>query len=892
MKRIDGLRAFVAVSIFLSAMMWPVVPAHAVCTNLGGIVTCTADDANGFLSAADLTSLTVNNGVTVSDTTGGNGAAGGFGVAVIELGDIGVGATDITGAFINNGFITDTGVINNGLFVEGFIGGGFVNNGTISAGIDGVSVGDTISGGFVNNGTLTGTFFGANLVDISGGFTNTGTIAGTNLHGVSTSDITGGFFNSGSITGGLNGVDTTDIFGGFNNSGTITGANNGLDTFDIFGGFINSGSITGTGNDGINTVAITGGFRNSGNITGNDDAVDTGDVSGGFNNTGTLLGVTGEGANINGSVSGGFNNGGTIRSTGSDAIDISGSLTGDFSNSGTITGSGPAGDGVDIAGSLTGNVLNSGTITGTDDGFDVDGALIGNFTNTGLISATGLGTDRNAVDLSSITGRFLNTGNIIGANDGVSVEAGTVAGGFSNRGRIVGDSDGNGTGDGVEIISAAGQSAGFSNEFGATITGVIGFHSEAGDETLTNDGTITGTGGTSIDLGAGNDRLNLLPNSILIGLIDMGTGANALDVARGLNLAATFTGSIPGTINTNGALLIINGNQVVVIDASAFPAAGQYLGDLTNSIFNAVDGSAEIGPAGPLSTAALGFGEAPNIPPASAIHVWASGFGGQSRVSAKNLSADHKHDFGGAIAGIEKRMSDQTFGFFGGGAWSRLATGTPAQDTNVTTVLGGVYYKRDFGGHWLNMMLSAGWSGHDFQRRIANNLAPTGIEFADSDFNGLFLAPAVTVGMPIPNTTATASLRVNYAGLFLESYKETGARSSLTFAGRDIHMAGARAQLAMPVVSHFQNGASTRLEARVGADGQFSIGSDSIGASIGTGSVQFSTGEIDRISGFAGLDLSHSTLDGRNEFKASIEALTTFDGDYRINGQFKAIHRF
>lgn len=870
MKRIDVLRAFVAVSIFLSAMVWPVVPAHAVCTNLGGIVTCAADDANGFFSAADLTSLTINNGVTVSDTTGGNGAAGGFGVAIIELLDIGVGTTDITGAVIINGLITDTGAANTGLFVEGIIGGGFINNGTITAGIDGVSVGDTISGGFVNNGTITGTFFGAFLSDVRGGFTNTGTATGTNA----------------------NGIDTLDIFGGFNNSGRITGGNNGLDTLDIFGGFINSGTITGTGNDGINTLAITGGFNNSGNITGDDDAVDTGDVSGGFHNSGTLFGVTGEGANINGSVSGGFNNGGTIRSNGSDAIEISGSLTGGFNNGGTITGSGPAGDGVDIDGSLTGDVHNSGTITGTDDGFDVDGALIGNFTNTGLISATGIGTDRNAVDLSSITGRFLNTGNIIGANDGVSVEAGTIAGGFSNRGRIIGDSDGNGTGDGVEIISAAGQSAAFSNEPGGTITGVIGFHSESGDETLTNDGTITGTGGTSIDLGAGNDRLNLLPNSILIGLIDMGTGANTLDVARGLNLAATFTGSIPGTINTNGAPLIINGNQVVVIDADDFPAAGLYLGDLTTSVFNAIDSGAGIGPAGPLTAAALGFGEAPQIPPGSAIRVWASGFGGQSKVSVTNSSADHKHEFGGAIAGIEQRMSDRAFGFFGGGARSRLATGTAAQDTDVTTVLGGVYYKRDFGSHWLNTVLSAGWSEHDFRRRIANNLAPTGIEFADSDLNGFFLAPAVTVGMPIPNTTATASLRVNYAGLFLESYSETGARSSLTFSGRDIHMAGARAQLAMPVVSHFQNGASTRLKARIGADGQFSIGSDMIAASIGTGSVQFSTGEIDRINGFAGLDLSHSTLDGRNEFKASIEALTTFDGDYRINGQFKAIHRF
>ena len=1051
MRRSSVLRAFFAVWAIISVIAWPVAPAHATCTNLGGIVTCTADDPVGFFSAADLDSLTVNNGVTVSDTIGGNGALTGLGIAVIELFDFGLAETDITGAFVNNGTISDTGVANFGILVEGVIGGGFINNGTIVAGVNAVTVGGTISGGFVNNGTITGTnfgvavsdinggfnnsgtiaggtngvstldifggfnnsgtingtLFGAILENVQGGFTNTGTVSGTNANGVDTFDILGGFNNSGSIAGGNNGVVTQDVSGGFNNSGTIngmffgallediqggftntgtvsgtnangvdtfdirdgfnnsgviSGGNNGVDTLDIFGGFNNSGDITGIGNDGVNTTAIDGGFTNTGNISAEDDAIDTGNISGGFHNSGMLLGITGEGANINGAVSGGFFNGGTIRSSGSDAIDISGPVTGGFTNAGNITGNddaidadnisggfnnsgmllgitgaganisgsvsggfnnsgtvrsggsdavtidgpvtggfgntgnlvggGPAGDGISIGGSLTGDVDNSGTITGTDDGFDVDGALIGNFTNSGLISATGRGTNRNGVDFTSVTGRFLNTGEISGTNVGVAVEAGTIAGGFINRGRIVGDNDGNGTGDGIEIVSAAGQSATFFNEPGATLIGAIGFHSEAGNETLTNGGTITGTGGTSIDLGAGDDTLNLLPSSILIGLIDMGSGANTLDVARGLNLAATFTGAIPGTINTNGAELIINGNQVVVFDASGFSGAGLLFGDLTTSIFNAIDDNAGDGSDGPQSAIALGFGEAPNIPAGSTTRVWAAGIGGYSEISANSGTVGRSHGFGGAIAGIEKRMSDGAFGFFGGGVQSRLTTDTNAQDTDVTSVLGGVYYKRASGDRWLNMILSGGWSGHNFRRRIANNLAPTGIEFADSNLNGFFLAPALTIGTPIANTAATASLRVNYAGLFLGSFSETGARSSLSFSGRDIHIAGARAQVAVPVISHVQNGTATQLQARIGADGQFSIASDEVRAAIGAGSVRFSPGKIDRINGFFGADLSHKTIDGRIEFRASFEALATFDGDYRINGQLKAIHRF
>lgn len=893
MKRHEVLRAIAAASVV--AAVWPAPTAHAVCSNLGGVVTCTADDSTGFFSVADLTSITVNSGVTVSDTTGGAGAVGGSNIGVIELTDgfFGPPAAGLSGAFINNGTITDTGPLNAGVFIEGDVGGGFRNNGSIS-GADGVFIIGTVSGGFVNNGDLNGIFNGGLfLSNMTGGFTNTGSITSMIAHGVNALDISGGFSNSGSITGAFNGVDSLDIFGGFNNSGSITGAFNGVDSFDIFGGFNNSGSVTGTNNDGINTTAINGGFVNSGGVTGSDDAIDTGDISGGFGNTGTLFGTTGEGANINGSVTGGFRNSGAIRSGGSDGVDISGSLTGDFDNSGTISGSGPAGDGVDIDGPLTGNASNSGIITGTDDGFDVDGPLTGSFSNTGTVSATGSSPEANGVDLSSISGRFFNSGTIIGTNSGVAIEAGTIAAGFSNRGRIVGDSDENGIGDGVNIISAAGQSGVFFNEAGGVIIGAIGFHSEAGNEMLTNGGTITGKGGTSIDFGAGDDTLSLLPSSILIGLIDMGGGSNTLNVANGLNLAATFTGAVPGTINTNGAPLIINGNQVVVIDSTNFAVTNLYLGDLTTAIFNAVDGNSGGSQVGAPAPAALGYGSSPkvhNIGPST--HLWASGFGGYSTVAANSPTFDHSHGFGGAVAGVERRMSGDTFGFFGGGAQSRVTTDFSARNTEITTILGGVYYNRDNGSHWLNMILSGGWSDHDARRRIANNLAPTGIEFADSNYNGFLVAPALTVGMPIPNTAAKASLRVNYAGLFLNSYNESGATSALSIAGRNVHLAGARAQISVPLVTHSSDNGSTRLETRFGADGQFNLGSNSATAAISGASVRFATGATDRISGFLGADFIHTTIDGHMSIKASVEAQTSFNSDYEIDGQLKVTRRF
>lgn len=468
-------------------------------------ITCGANDTDGFFSIVDVQSVTIDSGVTVDDTgNAGTGAVGGLGAGVFEFGDPNPAVSpDVLGQFLNNGAIVDTGAPNVGIFIEGGIGGSFINNGTISAASGALVISDdAIGGAFINTGTMSSTLFGnaIDALDINGGFNNSGTITAAFGNAIDAGDIQNGVVNSNLIRGGFNGINIADVTDGFANTGTIAGAIN----------------------DGVNTLDIFGGFLNSGTITGGEDAVDTDDIAGGFTNTGVLTGVTGDGLLIQGNLTGDFLNTNTI-SGASDGVEIDASLIGSFLNTGTIRGTGLNSDGVDVNGVVTGHITNTGTVSGDQDGIDVDGTVGGSVTNSGTVIGGFEG-----FDFSMVTGSFTNTGTVRGGEDAFAVEVGTVMGGFTNSGTIVGDTDGDGVGAGVQIVSAAGQRGTFTNEVGGTITGALAFDSEDGIEDVTNSGTMTGTSGAAIDLGAGTDSLTLTPTSVINGSASGGAEVDAL----------------------------------------------------------------------------------------------------------------------------------------------------------------------------------------------------------------------------------------------------------------------------------------------------------------------------------------------------------------------------
>lgn len=436
-------------------------------------------------------------------------------------------ATDDTNGFSSNTTVNSL-IVNNGVTVDETAGGVGVlgvisifagagappgvltdvtNNGTIldsGAAGAGILVLGNVGGNVLNTGSITAGLDGFAANRIGGTFTNSGTITATGDNGVLIfGSILGDFVNSNTVQGNDFGVRVDNrIFGDVTNTGTITGTT--ADAFDSFNG-------------------INGSFFNSGTMTGALDGVDFASIGGNFVNsaTGTIIGNAENGLEVDfGNIAGNFENAGTIRGV-FGAVDIVGSVLGSVTNTGTLTASG--GDGFDADVTIGGNFFNSGTITGTSEGVDV-GSIAGSFTNavSGIISA---------------------------GDNGVETDAGTISGGFFNHGTIRGDNDGSGAGAGVFIVSAAGDAGMFQNEAGATISGNRGFVSRAGSESLTNIGTIIGNGGIAIALGAGDDRLELHPTSVITGTVNGGantdifalggTGTGTFDVAS-IGAAAQF----------------------------------------------------------------------------------------------------------------------------------------------------------------------------------------------------------------------------------------------------------------------------------------------------------------------------------------------------------------
>jgi uncharacterized protein with beta-barrel porin domain len=174
-------------------------------------------------------------------------------------------------------------------------------------------------------------------------------------------------------------------------------------------------------------------------------------------------------------------------------------------------------------GLISGDNTNGGTTMNVDgDGVDIDG--IGSVTNYGTIRGTGASGVDSGGRTNGSEGVALGGGTIINA-------AGALISG-ANAGILV-DDGANGSAFGATTITNAGTIQGL-NGFGIRFVGNF-------NDTITNTGTISGTNGLAIDMGAGNDTLNLGTGSNIIGQIDGGAGSDTINLSG--------TGLLTNTVN-------------------------------------------------------------------------------------------------------------------------------------------------------------------------------------------------------------------------------------------------------------------------------------------------------------------------------------------------------
>ena len=485
----------------------------------------------------------------------------GYGVYLRASGSVTNGDSSHTGALIQ--------AYDNGIVMAGPTGSGTVSNfGTIKS-ANGVGVYLYNGGVVTNSGSSSYIGGGGQGVHIKGGagtIINAGTIIDGILGGIFL-DNGGSIANSGSasLIKGAKGITAAGAASVITNSGTIvaTGTNTpGIVFSGTFNNTVtNGGTIIGNGGtavafgSGNDKLILQAGYKFTGVVDGstgtNTLEINTGSAK--FTNVGVAF--------LNfGAIQ--VDSGGTLDLTGVTTLPASLPLT----NAGTVSNPGP----LTIPGSFTntGVFANTGTVTVT-----------GTFTNSGSFNNTGLITGNAAGILGG--GTVNNSGTIIG-NGGAGVNL-TTTGTVINSGLIQGSTYGSMSGAGGTVINTgtikdpgiAGAlietSGVLVNQTSGLITGTIGVLFNGTSGTLTNNGTITGTAGVAIQLGAGSNSVTLGTGSVLSGTIDGGTGAG--------QIALTGTGSMSNTISNFGT-----GSALSVASGASWTASGAWtVATVTNS---------------------------------------------------------------------------------------------------------------------------------------------------------------------------------------------------------------------------------------------------------------------------------------------------------------------
>lgn len=791
----------------------------------------------------------------------------------------------------------------------------------VKAGVASVCVMSGSATAFAADSVVTGTTTTQQI--ISGGDTLT-VNPGANLSVPGTSGA-----NSTAVrVNGTSGTATINNFGTIEQTGTVRAIRNQtagvtLDLNNAVGA-----SIIATGDDVLKMATGTGyHIDNQGTLwqkgiaPGTGQALDLRDSS--------LSGST----IVNGSAT---NTGALIRADGDDALRAGSNTI--ITNYGTIvsfgtvntkcpdylgaacSGAPSAHDAIDIGGNTDVSVQNYGTITGPRHGITADtdvtvwnhagGVIVGR--NGSGVGSDGTGT---VVNYGIIRGEYAGAGNAYdhgggvtinnGDGDGVDIDGiahienygqiiGAGAGGVDNGG-LPNGSDAIAAGGGTIINGAGGLVRGTTNgilvDDGAGGSGVAatqitnrgsiqgttgsGIRIEGTfDNTIDNSGRISG-GTESIRTGGGDDTLTLRSGSIVTGLMEFGGGHDTLNYLQGGNAAFTFSNSAPEVVNAPGAVVVVSGNKVGILDPSGKAAATAAFSDLVGGISDTVFGRLENVSMSPQGTIAPGFAGAMNLGMtkhrkenaegerpvnAPAFAAWGNAFGTWTRTDADGTLSATSSRIGGFAAGYDSAIAaDTRAGVFFGGAYGTQKVDTTGDNTDATSVYGGLYATKALDAMSLDAVLTLGASDHDSERNVADNLAANGFDTVTGDYWSFFVNPVVGVstrggalGAPL-----IAAARAGYAGAWTEGYTEDGGAGAMSVDSQSLHLFHARAELKMPMSFSATNGVAYVVAPFVGVRGYTQVGDTDITGSIVGADFSFDPG-TDRSVGtaFAGLNAS------------------------------------
>lgn len=421
---------------------------------------------------------------------------------------------------------------------------------------------------------------------------------------------------------------------------------------------------------------------------------------------------------------------------------------------------------------------------------------------------------------------------------------------------------------------------------------------------ISNSGSIISLNADAIRMEGTNATLNLLAGSVIQGGIRFTSAGTArLNVGPGLNTYHALTG-VPATINVNGMALADAGNAVrignilAVVDPTGFAVTDEVVTDLTRSITGSVEGhlAAQRACYGDNRVAMGDMSVSPvaDLPPVQmretcGTGLWGSLHGGYSDMQATDATSGSEHGFGGLVVGYDRALSVATTGgLFGGFAKGEVTTPNEAFYNDMLTAYGGAYLSHVTGsGLFFDLSVTAGVVMNDTERLVGNNQVAGGLETATAEYGGFLFSPSLKVGVDqgIGGSMLTPSVRVRYAGLYLDGYEESGSAAALAVGDRDVHVVEVRGELALALATKEVESGFWHTQIKGGVDGIFNWGDD-VNSSLLGNNLAFATGDEDSIvRGFGGAEAvftSHGGTQFTAGFEIGYDSAETFTADARM----------
>lgn len=604
-----------------------------------------------------------------------------------------------------------------------------------------------------------------------------------------------------------------------------------------------------TANDG-NTIVNNGIITTTGNFNYGLEADDQNNVL----NTGTISTTGDSSIAVSIDDDGAVVNRGVITTSGASAYGIDAGDDGVITNTGIIRTTGADAAGIDASDSNV--ITNAGTISVTGFGIIVedDNTIV----NSGLVEITAI---RTAIDLDGERNVLTNTGTIRTTR---------------NFSRAISADDDN-------VINNSGLISTSGTDADAFFV--------LGGNTITNSGAIVaeGPGSVAVNLFRAENTLNLLQGSRVVGLIEFGEidGAdNTVTLGRGENWLMTFSEDplLRNSLSTSGVpTAFINGGlTVATFDAATtvFGAEKDALSDLTNAI-----------------NATLHHRLTAGNP---TTYVWAQGFGAMRNADGDNgpfQPVAANNEVAGGMIGFSTPLTSSArgglfVGFADGSIQSQRANSvgdnSHRHEIDQQSWFAGAYGRAFWGQAFADVIVTAGQTDNDSARRILNNLALKGVEFARGSYDGWFVNPELTLGVEMPfgaSSKLVPSVSVGYVGLFLDGLTETGSQAAVTLDERDVELINGRLQLEVRTVGETSAG-PWQSAIRAGVRGSSSIGDENLAGILAVTTAFNVTPEDsdDAIAGFLGADLTFSVASNTQVF-AGAETAFEDDGDSIFTGR-------